>query len=84
MKRIVMFVAIGMAIAVGVVGQALAQEPVIGAKDAEALFTSPDPKLHRNKQIDFYRSDGIQQRTEWLTFIGGVYVGLGKESIQIV
>ncbi len=30
-----------------------AQEPVRGAADAEALFTSPDPKLHANKQVAY-------------------------------
>jgi predicted SnoaL-like aldol condensation-catalyzing enzyme len=33
---------------------ARAQEPVIGAPDAEALFTSPDPKLNRNKQAAYH------------------------------
>jgi predicted SnoaL-like aldol condensation-catalyzing enzyme len=30
---------------------AFAQAPVTGAADPEALFTSPDPKLHANKQV---------------------------------
>jgi predicted SnoaL-like aldol condensation-catalyzing enzyme len=32
---------------------AQAQEPVRGATNAEALFTSPDPKLHANKQVAY-------------------------------
>ena len=28
-----------------------AQEPVTGVADPESLFTSPDPKLHANKQV---------------------------------
>ncbi len=30
---------------------ARAQEPVRGSANPEALFTSPDPKLHKNKQV---------------------------------
>ena len=30
---------------------ALSQEAVLGAANADALFTSPDPKLHANKQV---------------------------------
>src|SRR5262249_36959876 len=30
---------------------ALAQAPVVGARDPESLFTSPDPKLHASKQV---------------------------------
>jgi hypothetical protein len=30
---------------------ALAQAPVVGSRDPESLFTSPDPKLHANKQV---------------------------------
>jgi hypothetical protein len=28
-----------------------AQEPVVAAANPAALFTSPDPKLHANKQV---------------------------------
>ena len=30
-----------------------AQEAVVAAPDVEALFTSPDPKLHANKQVAY-------------------------------
>ncbi len=30
-----------------------AQEAVVAAPDAEVLFTSPDPKLHANKQVAY-------------------------------
>jgi len=33
---------------------ARAQEPVVGAPDAEALFTSADSALHRNKQAAYH------------------------------
>jgi predicted SnoaL-like aldol condensation-catalyzing enzyme len=61
MKR-VMFVAVGIAIAVG---QVLAQEPVTGVKDAEALFTSPDPKLHRNKQAAYHIQRDLLEAGHW-------------------
>jgi predicted SnoaL-like aldol condensation-catalyzing enzyme len=35
-------------------GAAFAQEPVVGAKDPEALFHSSDPKLDANKQIVYH------------------------------
>src|SRR5690242_9066021 len=39
-------------IAVFLIGASVrAQEPVTGAADPEALFTSPDPKLNANKQV---------------------------------
>ena len=34
--------------------RARAQEPVVGAPNAEALFTSRDPKLNRNKQAAYH------------------------------
>lgn len=56
-----------------VVAPARAQEPVVGAADAEALFTSPDPKLHRNKQAayhiqrDLLEAGHWEQADRWLT-----------------
>ena len=35
-------------------GAALAQEPVVGAKDPEALFHSSDPRLDANKQVIYH------------------------------
>ena len=42
-----------------------AQEPVIGAKDAEALFTSPAPKLHRNKQAAYHIVKDLLEAGHW-------------------
>ena len=46
-------------------GQVLAQEPVTGAEDAEALFTSPDPKLHRNKQTAYHIQRDLLEAGHW-------------------
>jgi predicted SnoaL-like aldol condensation-catalyzing enzyme len=48
-----------------VVGQATAQEPVTGAADAEALFASPDPKLHRNKQAAYHIVRVLLEAGHW-------------------
>ena len=42
-----------------------AQEPVVGAADAEALFTSPDPKLHRNKQAAYHIQRDLLEAGHW-------------------
>lgn len=47
------------------VGQANAQEPVVGAADAEALFTSPDPKLHANKQAAYHIVRDLLEAGHW-------------------
>ena len=57
-----MFVVVGLTIAVG---QAFAQEPVSGAKDAEALFTSSDPRLHRNKQAAYHIQRDLLEAGHW-------------------
>jgi predicted SnoaL-like aldol condensation-catalyzing enzyme len=41
------------------------QEPVVGAPDAEALFTSPDPKLHRNKQAAYHIQRDLLEAGHW-------------------
>src|SRR5262249_47271324 len=46
-------------------GQAIAQEPVTGANDTEALFTSPDPKLHRNKQAAYHIQRDLLEAGHW-------------------
>ena len=60
----------------GVLGSAgiiAAQEPVVGAGDPEALFTSPDPKLNRNKQAalhivrDLLEAGHWSEAPNWLT-----------------
>jgi hypothetical protein len=44
-----------------------AQEKVVGVtgKDAEALFTNPDPKLQRNKQVALRIMREILQCGQW-------------------
>ena len=42
-----------------------AQEPVVGTPDAEALFTSPDPKLHRNKQAAYHIQRDLLEAGHW-------------------
>ena len=44
---------------------ARAQEPVVGAPDAEALFTSPDPTLHRNKQAAYHIQRDLIEAGHW-------------------
>ncbi|MGV2113823.1 nuclear transport factor 2 family protein [Agrobacterium salinitolerans] len=46
--------AIGIAVASALTSvTASAQETVVAAPDPDALFTSPDPKLHANKQVAY-------------------------------
>lgn len=44
---------------------AAAQEPVVKAANAEALFTSPDPKLHRNKQAAYHIVKDLLEAGHW-------------------
>ena len=44
---------------------AASQEPVVGAPDAEALFTSSDPKLHRNKQAAYHIQRDLLEAGHW-------------------
>ena len=70
MKRSIVLAA---TVATLALGRVHAQEPVVGAADAEALFTSPDPKLHRNKQAayhierDLLEAGHWEQADRWLT-----------------
>ena len=45
--------------------EARAQEPVVAAPDAEALFTSPDPKLHANKQVVYHIMRDLLEAGHW-------------------
>ena len=45
--------------------RASAQESVVGAPDVEALFTSPDPKLHRNKQAAYHIERDLLESGHW-------------------
>ncbi len=44
---------------------AVAQEAVVGVADAEALFTSPDPKLHANKQVVYHVVRDLLEAGHW-------------------
>ena len=61
MKRFLVCVVV----AVGMVGPMLAQEPVTGVADSEALFTSPDPNLHRNKQAAYHIERDLLEAGHW-------------------
>jgi predicted SnoaL-like aldol condensation-catalyzing enzyme len=47
------------------VGIAHAQEAVVAATDKEALFTSPDPQLHANKQIVYRIMRELLEANHW-------------------
>jgi predicted SnoaL-like aldol condensation-catalyzing enzyme len=65
MTRSILSAALGAALALGQAGPAHAQEPVTGAADAEALFTSPDPALHRNKQAAYHIERDLLEAGHW-------------------
>src|SRR5215216_5259390 len=44
---------------------AFAQEPVVGVKDPEALFTDKDPKLHANKQVVLHIVRDLLEANHW-------------------
>lgn len=44
---------------------AFAQEPVVGVKDPEALFTDKDPKLHANKQVVLHIMRDLLEANHW-------------------
>src|SRR5271157_203794 len=46
-------------------GAALAQEPVVGVADADALFTSPDPQLNINKQAAYHIMKDLLEANHW-------------------
>ncbi|MBB6252967.1 nuclear transport factor 2 family protein [Nitrospirillum iridis] len=54
-------------------GGAKAQEAVVGARNPDALFTSPDPVLNRNKQAayhivkDLLEADHWDEADRWMT-----------------
>src|SRR5205823_10015550 len=43
----------------------LAQAPVVGSRDPESLFTSPDPKLHANKQVVLHIMRDLLEAGHW-------------------
>jgi predicted SnoaL-like aldol condensation-catalyzing enzyme len=62
MRRSLLLALLGAALAIT---PASAQEPVVGAPDAEALFTSPDPALHRNKQAAYHIQRDLIEAGHW-------------------
>jgi predicted SnoaL-like aldol condensation-catalyzing enzyme len=44
-----------------------AQAPVTGSADPESLFTSPDPKLHANKQVVLHIVRDLLEANHWET-----------------
>ena len=44
---------------------AFGQEPVVGVADPEKLFTSPDPKLHANKQVVLHIVRDLLEAGHW-------------------
>lgn len=44
---------------------ATAQEAVVGSSDPESLFTSPDPKLNRNKQVVMHIMRDLLEANHW-------------------
>jgi predicted SnoaL-like aldol condensation-catalyzing enzyme len=65
--------AVGLALAMALAAPAAAQDPVVGSSDPESLFTSPDPKLHVNKQAamhimrDLLEAGHWDEAPKWLT-----------------
>jgi predicted SnoaL-like aldol condensation-catalyzing enzyme len=43
----------------------VAQAPVVGSPNPEALFTSPDPKLHANKQVVLHIMRDLLEANHW-------------------
>jgi predicted SnoaL-like aldol condensation-catalyzing enzyme len=62
MRRVLALAALASSLAFVPAG---AQEPVVGAPDAEALFTSPNPTLHRNKQAAYHIQRDLLEAGHW-------------------
>src|SRR5712671_495347 len=56
---------LGVFLGVLAVAPARAQAPVTGAADPESLFTSPDPKLHANKQVVLHIVRDLLEANHW-------------------
>jgi predicted SnoaL-like aldol condensation-catalyzing enzyme len=62
MRRSLLLALLGASLAAAT---ATGQEPVVGAPVAEALFTSRDPKLHRNKQAAYHIQRDLLEAGHW-------------------
>jgi len=49
----------------GVSAPVMAQAPVVASSDPESLFTSPDPKLHANKQVVLHIMRDLLEAGHW-------------------
>jgi predicted SnoaL-like aldol condensation-catalyzing enzyme len=58
---------LGVLMTVAFVAPAMAQAPVVGVADPEALFSSPDPKLHANKQVALHIVRDLLEANHWET-----------------
>jgi predicted SnoaL-like aldol condensation-catalyzing enzyme len=73
MKKQLMLTILGLIVFAIGAGLVAAQDPVVGAKDPESLFTSKDPKLHTNKQAamhimrDLLEAGHWDEAPKWLT-----------------
>ena len=63
--RLIWTLAAAAALATGVMSTAHAQTPVVGVANADALFTDPDPKLHRNKQAAYHIVKDLLEANQW-------------------
>jgi hypothetical protein len=50
---------------VGISGFSMGQEPVVGSKDPEKLFTSPHRKLNANKQVVLHIVRDLLEAGHW-------------------
>src|SRR5689334_4535147 len=65
MKKSLMIIALGLAAIVIGAGLLAAQDPVVGSKDPESLFTSKDPKLNTNKQATMHIMRDLLEAGHW-------------------
>lgn len=73
MKKTILFIAI-VTLSFSVV---FAQDPVVSAKDPEALFTSRDAQLHKNKQVVYHIVKDLLESNHWELadkYIGEKYI----------
>ena len=52
-------------VALALATPAFAQAPVVASPDPESLFTSPDPKLHANKQVVLHIMRDLLEAGHW-------------------
>ena len=65
MKKSLSLIVLGLAAVAMGAGLLAAQDPVVGSKDPESLFTSKDPKLHTNKQATMHIMRDLLEANHW-------------------